>query len=363
MYLVLKEEIKDDLNRIFVYISATISDKDTVEQLCDYLANNDFEYYVSYKNEDYVTDDMFANLCREKIKDCSCAIMFLNNDIIQNSSLYNFFIFEAGLLQGYNKGFYPFLNVTSLSEIDKYLNKSPIRNVQMTNDIKQIFSELNNYNILDKNIYKNDLVDKHSRKRIRYVKLVVMLEIKYFILKSIYQRIAEIADLDNEFEVLNFFEKDLVIGARVIRFGREDMLKAERYWPYEDEMVLLEEDYPKNNLVNRLKIVKQMENRGEINDNEVSAIAKIEFIVPNHDVLGVSFKPYIDLKQSVITPNDIISILNSNDVKDQDIVKTKMSNHFRFYFNLDLSDEQMVTVLGEDEQKKYGHSCNYLFPK
>lgn len=147
-----------------------------------------------------------------------------------------------------------------------------------------------------------------------------------------------------------------------MHFGKLQLLNRGDFWPYFDEMNDLLIDFPVKSVVNKIKILKkEFEDNNE--DSDVVATIKMEFIIPNNEVLGATFKPYFQIDNNEIKPNDIIELLRDDDVTEESICVVKENSKRRIYYSMNVDEKRLENELRTDLEEIYGKMSNYVYPK
>lgn len=359
MYIAHREEIKDELGDITVYISVTESKASLVESFINDIKLEGFKVHVFVKNSSNFENLHLVNHANEMLLKADVGIIVLDDLCLTDQKMNEFTMYEAGIL--ISKKLYLFNADLSKEAIDLF-SKSPIRDVQLSNQ-KSIISALGKYITLPRNLFNDKEVDLYAKDRIFYIKFLVMMDIRYASVKKIFKRLSRINDdITEEGQALSMLEDSMTTGVTVIFFGRKDHLTNDSIWPYKAEMKILERDFPVRSVLNKVKVFKKsFEEENE--DQDVVATMKLEFVVPNHEILGVSFQAFFQLEETEILPNDIINILVADGIPRDNITVHEHGEMTRVYYPLYVDNNRRVIEAIDEMKEKYGPMSNYFYPK
>jgi len=360
LYIALRDEIREYSKENRYYISVTSNLLPSINHYINELESRGIKYYLSVKSKDNLSNVFFTRMCEQNIKKSGKAILLLDDETLNDKESYNFAMYESGLIMSEEKTLF-LVNYMSKEVINTLFINSPIKNAQLST-FEGVFKEVDKFIMLPKNLFNNQKIDAYSSKRIFYIKLLTMLDIRYGGLKKIYERLKE-RESDIEIsDVFSMLEESVSTGVKLMHFGKLQLLNRGDFWPYFDEMNDLLIDFPVKSVVNKIKILKkEFEDNNE--DSDVVATIKMEFIIPNNEVLGATFKPYFQIDNNEIKPNDIIELLRDDDVTEESICVVKENSKRRIYYSMNVDEKRLENELRTDLEEIYGKMSNYVYPK
>ena len=347
MYITLKEEFKENKNS-FIYISVYEKDIDKYQSFIDEIKIEGFNYFLFVKNEINVNNKYLVEQSIEMLKKSDIGILILDDNLIFNSELYRYTILEAGILIDKT-----LMICSDLSNdgVKKFM-ESPIRDIELSNR-KMILKAIEEHLFLPTDLFKNQDIDAYTRNRIFYDRFIVMLDIRYKIINKLYKRLNRVEEVTLK-ETFDKFSESVKTGTTFISFGKKSHLDNPYLWPYYEELKPLEIDFPVRHVVNKIMVMpKGIEDENE--DEDVVATIKMEFIVPNNNLMGASFQPFFEVDG--INPDLLIEALVDDGISIDDI--RKYDN--RIYFPINCND--MTTEVLDELKEKYGNNCCFIYPK
>lgn len=359
MFLASKREIRNPGKRLLLYISLNESKLEECREFLDELDKYGFNYYLYVKSKENLDNDFLVEKSIYNCLKADVGIIVLDDETLNDPQMYNYTMHEAGVLIGkklmlYNGG----LSLESLN----LFSKSPIRDVQLASK-ENIIEAVKNFITLPLNIFKDESIDCYTRNRIFYVKFVVMLDLRYNSLLKIYERLSKVRDDITLNDVYTMLEESVMTGIRVLHFGQKISFENIGYWPYHQEMKRLDLDFPLRSMFSKIKTFKKIECGEKVDPTDLVGSIKMEFVVPNNEILGVSFLPFFEIQDNDITPSDLVTILVDDGLKKEQIVKKIVDDKVRVYFPLNIEDGRLFYDAKDDVKEEYSETVNYFYPK
>lgn len=363
MLLVEKKRIYEQLVDSNVIITAFEEDKLSVTELMTEFNIVGLNYVFLSKGKSIDKDYWYWKACEENIRRASCIVMVLSKTFFLDENLERreSFWYEVGLMEAMGKTIMPYFIGIERNEWDRYLSSTPIRQMQATNNIGELVAQIEQTRAFKKSFFRNREVAYYGNARVFYSRLSVLFNIKKDVIDSIFNRLMLLNDdeIRTKGDILNLLHREVNFGMKLFRFGRTCFIEHPAYTAYRNEAVVLDIDCNAINADNRFSLLSQ-------NINNSSFLVKVDYILPNHEVLGVSVKPYLEIsKNSVIRKGDLLNFLkhengeeifnNKLDVTCESTPKTE-----RIYFNLYFEDDNMLVSCNDE---KLGKTCNFLYAK
>lgn len=363
MLLVEKERLKEQLFDSNVVITSLEEDKEAVTEMMTEFNIVGLNYVFLAKGKEIVKDFWYWRACEESLKRASCLIIVMSRAFFaeENAERREAFWYEAGLMEARGQSVIPYFCDIPRGEWDGFISKTPIRQKQATDSVDELINQIELTRAFKKSFFKDRKVALYGNSRTYYTKLTVLFNIKKEVLDGILARLKLLEDdeVQTRSDILNILHREINFGARIYRFGKECFIKHPYYSAYLPEAEILDIDCNATNADNRFNMLSQ-------NINSASCAVKVDFILPNHEVLGVSVKPYMEIsKNSVIRKADLINLLKSEcgdeifneklDVKEASTPRTD-----RVYFNFYFDDD---TLIIDCDNPDFGKSCNYIYAK
>lgn len=366
MYLASKQEIKDDREKVNVFISVDKNGYDKVNDLIQDISDMGLSYSIIIHDENNISNELYGEYVLQNIKKANNVIIAINASSMSNQAYLNASMLEAGYSLGLGKKVY-IMDDGSVKDVQNIFNGLPINHSQLS-DYKNILKDIENKQTLPKVLFNDPSIDKYVKNRIFYISLLVMLDIRYGEIEFIRDRLEQ-DDFEKVYEIL---ESSIKVGTTVLHFGGYRSTDAPEIWPFKEETRDLLLDYPVRSSLSKIKIFKSFNNesldKGNSGNNsnentDIIGTIKMELLIPNHDLLGVSFKPFIEIVENNITSNDIKALLRSDGIDEESIFVKKHENKIRVYYSIRSNDNRLVSDLDENLVSEYGKTCNYVFPK
>lgn len=400
MKLTQRNELKDYMSEFFIYVSipaALLRGENTkYKDMLREFDNKGLSYYKFEKSPESVKDPIKIAEADDMLAKAVMSVIVLSDETLQNDDENVFTMYEAGV--SIKKKLY-FVNELSDSVLDKEFAHTPVRDVQLSdvNAVKEcVFERIN----LPKDLYDDANVNYYAQKRILYVRFNALLDVKLGVLRKIMSRFNEDADEDetcNETDALSMLEQNLSAGTTLFNFGKDLHLKMveDELWLYKGEIYSKKLDFsyygeyakskggdcmkcecPKVKVVNSKS---QDELSEALDEDVVAATLEMKFACPNHEVLGVSFLPFLQINSGFVQASDVLQILADDGIcvngegSDVCIVDKRDGNKPRIYFLLNVEDYRCDALpikeqdgKGERETKNTflpSGKVNYFFPK
>lgn len=366
MYLASKQEIKDDREKVNVFISIDKKGYDKIKELIQDISDIGLSYSIIIHDENNISNDLYGEYVFQNIKKASNVIIAINSDAMSKQEYLNASMLEAGYAIGLGKKVY-IMDDGTVKDVQNIFNGLPINHSQLS-DYKNILKDIENKQTLPKVLFNNPSIDKYVKNRIFYISLLVMMDIRFGEIDFIRKRLGE----DNFEKVYETLETSIKVGTTVLHFGGCRSYDSPEIWPFKEETNDLLLDYPVRSALSKIKIFKSFNNENTNNssidsslneDTDIIGTIKMELLIPNHDLLGVSFKPFIEIIDNNITANDIKALLKSDGVDEESIFVKKHGDNIRVYYSISANDNRLVSELDENLVNEYGKTCNYVFPK
>ncbi len=361
MYIALRKEIKNRNNNNLLFVSFSKEEAENLSDFIDVIKSKGINYFLAIHSNDNIYNPIYAMLCNDNLFKAKSGLIILDDNTLFNQDYFNMVMYESGVILGQSKNLYVLNNNISKDGMEKYI-KSPINIVQLTNKEK-VIEAIDKSEYLPKNLFSDDEVNKYSKDRIFYISLLVMMDIKLGTVKKIQKRLNTILDEEISYkDALKSLEDSLSTGVTVLNFGKSEIFKSPGLWPYEKETEILEKDFPVRSAFNKIKVFKSDFNNAE-GDTDIVATIKMEFIIPNNEVLGVSFKPFFQIEDNSIIPNDVIELLVSDGLNKESIKVMPHNDNYRIYYTMNCDNGSMNCDIIESLKNKYSQTCNFIYPK
>lgn len=304
----------------------------------------------------------------ENLQKANCLVIVLSPTVFlpENAKRRESFWYEVGVIEARGKKVIPYFIKMDKKELGKCLEETPIRQMQATNNIEQVVEQIEQVRTFKKNYFTERNVALYGNSRVFYTKMSVLFVIKNEVLDRIYNRALNLEedDIQTKNDVIQLLQKEINFGIKLYRFGKECFITHPYYSSYIDESKILNMDCYSVNEDNRFMILSQ--------NPSVGVTIKVDFIIPNHEIFGVSIKPYMEVsRNSIINKNDLKYFLECDLNNSEFLEKVAISDTFlnnqesetsknRIYFNLYFGEDVfLIKFLDGDEEK----TCNYIYAK
>ena len=226
----------------------------------------------------------------QAINSASCGVIVLTPQSIRSPWIW----YETGRLVGNNTTIIPFIMSVNDGKTTEFINQLPqfISRIQIISDINRLVNVISNYIFRFSDIFpkEKDEINKKIKNKLKKVKLTFLLE-----------------DINEELHYC------LRFGYQIVRFGRWDVINNEPFNLDLDETT-------------RIHKIKHIDKSSfDIKSNEI----KIEFILPVHNIWGLTFKFFVDV-DNLKQINNVMRILEEN--KFIDITQSDSGEKQRIYF-------------------------------
>lgn len=360
MYITLKEEIKDASKDLFYFISVAKASSEKILFFLSELDSRGIRYFLSLKCEENLNNPVYLKLCEENIKRASVAIMILDDVMICTPEFLNLTMYECGIVTASAKKIYLVDNGISAKAMNEIFVQLPINSMQLSN-FTDVVATIDKYRTLPKNLFEKREINEYANGRIFYIRMIVMMDIRFGSLKKIYDRFSGYGDVTMK-DILDELEQDISTGLTFMHFEKEERRNHVCLWAYRDETVTVCRDFPVRNAFNKIKVFNSsFQNKSK--DTDVVATLKMEFILPNNEMLGTTFKPFLQIDDNTIMSNDLINMLLDDGVSMDTIKVVKVGGVVRVYYPLNLGNHNMECDINDELSLKYGKTANYVFPK
>lgn len=363
MLLVEKKRITEQQFDANVLIAAFEEDKLAVTEMMTEFNIVGLNYTFLGKGKNVKNDYWYWRACEDSLKKASCLVLVMSKAVFEeaNSPRKESFWYEAGFMEARGQKVIPFVLDIPRNEWDNYLGKTPIRQMQATNSIPDLIEQIEQTRAFKKSFFSDRMVALYGNARVYYSEMTVLLNIRKEVLDSILKRLLLLEDdeIQTRSDVLKLLQKEINFGVKLHRFGKECFISHPYYQAYAAESEVLNKDCTALNQDNRFSLLSQ-------NVNSNSFTVKIDFIIPNHEVLGVAIKPYMEInKNSAIRKADILNLLKNESTQEifegkLDAVVQSGDRTERVYFNLYFDDDNMLI---DCDDETIGKTCNYIYAK
>ena len=357
MYVYSQEVLKDtEIIGSKMLIMYLAEDEQKVGEITDALRRRGVYFGTIPKSEEFCAKIDYVGNAEREIAACKTTVVMLSKAFFEdrNKTLRNITWFEIGRVIGLGrKPVLYFLDIPR-EEVDEYIHRTPVRQIQGCRTADELFSLVEKCNIMENLFYADTEINKYASPRIIYVKLTTVFNV---FRKNIETMRAHLSRFEPEQktdkEVLAEFLQELACGCTVFRFNRKETLDKS-HAPYLAESDMIKKDYPVNFKYTKPQLLEYSTAK------DIFATVKSDLILPVHTILGVDFKPFIAIKKrSRFKPEHIIELLkmnfNTDDLSVRDVFTVTDDKLQRAYFLLEL-----VTTDGSGLGA--GEKLNYLFP-
>ena len=363
MLLVEKKRITEQQIDANVIITALEEDKLSVTELMTEFNVVGLNYIFLTKGKSVQNDFWYWRTCEENLRRAGCLVVVMSRAFFaeENKARRDAFWYEVGVMEARGQSVIPYMLDIERSEWDGFLTKTPIRQKQATGDVSELIRQIEETRVFKKSFFANRDIAYFGNARVFYSELSVILNIRKEVVDGILERLKLLDDdeIETRGDVLELLHKELNFGIRLHRFGKSCFTEHPLYSAYVAEAEMLNMDCTPINSYNRFTLLSQNLNNG-------SYAVKVDFILPNHEVFGVAFKPYIEVgKNSAIRKGDLLKLLEQESTReiyeeklDATVVPTEKTQ--RVYFNLYFDDDQMLVGCDDGE---IGKTCNFVYAK
>ena len=363
MLLVEKRRIYEQQLDANVVITSLEEDKSKVTDLMTEFNVVGLSYVYLVKGKKIEKDFWYWRACEENMKKATCLVMILSKAFFdeKNAARREAFWYEAGLMEARGQSVIPFICDIDRGEWDNYLNKTPIRQKQATGDIAELIAQVEQTRVFKKSFFTDRNVALYGNARTFYSQLTVLFNIKKEVLDGILARLKMLDDdeVQTRGDILDLLHKEVNFGARLYRFGKECFTGHPYYAAYLPESAVLDMDCNAVNADNKFSVLSQ-------NFNNAACTVKVDFVIPSHEIFGVTIKPYMEINiNSVIRKGDLLKFLEYE--AGEDVFREKLDatvcetpKTYRVYFNLYFDDD---TIIVNGDGSGLGKTCNYVYAK
>lgn len=363
MLLVEKKRLTEQLSDANVLIASFEEDRLAVTEMMTEFNIVGLNYTFLGKGKNVRNDYWYWRASEDSLKKASCLVLIMSKTVFeeQNSPRKESFWFEAGYMEARGQKVIPFVLDIPRNEWDEYLGKTPIRQMQATNSLPDLIAQIEQTRPFKKSFFFDRTVAHYGNARVFYAEMTVLMNIRKDLVDGILQRLQILDDdeIQTRSDVLKLLQKEINFGVKLHRFGKECFIQHPYYSAYLEESKVLDMDCNALNQDNRFSLLSQ-------NGNGNGYAIKVDFIIPNHEVLGVAVKPYMEInKNSPIRKADLLNLLKTESTQevfegklDAKLVSTEKTE--RVYFNLYFDDD---TMLIDCNDENIGKTCNYVYAK
>ena len=363
MLLVEKQRITEQQIDANVIITAMEEDKLSVTELMTEFNVVGLNYIFLTKRDGVQNDFWYWRTCEENLKKAGCLVVVMSRAFFadENRDRRDAFWYEVGVMEARGQSVIPYMLDIDRSEWDSFLTKTPIRQKQATGDIAELIGQIEETRVFKKSFFRDRDIAYWGNSRVFYSELSVIFNIRKEVVDGILERLKMLDDdeIETRVDALELLHKELNFGIRLHRFGKSCFTDHPLYSAYVAEAEVLNMDCTPVNSYNRFTLLSQNLNNG-------SYAVKVDFILPNHEIFGVAFKPYVEVgKNSAIRKGDLLRLLEQESTKEifdtkLDAVVVPTDKTQRVYFNLYFDDDQMLVDCGDE---KIGKLCNFVYAK
>ena len=361
MLLVDKTDIKDNYNDANIVVTALEEDLPNISPLLRGFDDAGLFYTTLVKSNHFENDYWYWRTGEEILKKATHLILILSPRFFKesNKERCEAFWYEVGLVEARGQHVMPFVIDIQKELWDSHLHKTPIRQKQATDDCEKLISTIEQSLSLRKKFFTDKSISRYGNARVFYSKLSVILNIEESLVEEMYRRLCALNDdeIKTQNDVLMLLHKEINFGIKLYKFGKECLTEHPYYTSYREEGLVLNYDCLSMKSQNRFILLSQEANNGYFP-------IRIDLLIPNHEILGVSFKPFMEVqKNSVIMKNDLLDLIRreneeSSDIMDPVFENTPKTN--RVYFNLFFGDELLLVNCSDSN---LGKRCNYIYAK
>lgn len=363
MLLVEKKRLTEQLFDANVLIASFEEDRLAVTEMMTEFNIVGLNYLFLGKGKTVKNDYWYWRTCEDSLKKASCLVLVMSKTVFdeKNAQRKEAFWYEAGFMEARGQKVIPFVLDIPRNEWDNYLGKTPIRQMQATNSIPDLIAQIEQTRAFKKSFFSDRTVALYGNSRVYYSEMTVLMNIRKELVDGILQRLQILDDdeIQTRSDVLKLLQKEINFGVKLHRFGKDCFINHPYYSAYTAESQVLDMDCNALNQDNRFSLLSQ-------NANGNAYAIKVDFIIPNHEVLGVAIKPYMEInKNSPIRKSDLVNLLkteSSQEVFEQklDAKLVSLDRTERLYFNLYFDDDTMLIACNDEN---IGSSCNYIYAK
>lgn len=364
MFISSKREIRDASDDALYYIGVARASADKAAAFLDALRMRGIKYFLSLKMRENLENPVYLDLCDENIKRASAAVIVLDDAMLSDPDFLAITMYECGLVMAGNsagrKKLFLIDGGISPKLMSEVFNHLPVRSVQLST-FDAVVAVIDEYRVLPKNFFDLD-TNRFSNPRIFYVQMDVMMQIRYGSLKRVCDRYQDEDEVTVD-EILDDLEKYVSTGLTFFHFEKEEHRDHPSLWPYRKEMAIVCRDFPVRNVFNKVKLCSFSAITVETDPSDIVATLKMEFIFPNNEVLGTTFKPFMQVEGNKLVAEDLAMMLTDDGVRAETVKKVRENGKTRVYYPLNVDDRRLECEVSEELAQKYGRKANYVFPK
>ena len=362
MLLVNKETIEEQVFDSNVIITALEEDRALVTDImkeCNIIGLN---YLFLGKSTTVLDDFWYWKASEETLRKANCMILAMTPNFFkkENEIRRHTFWYEVGVMNGHGLLVIPYMINIPHDRWDKYLSKTPIRQTHATGNPEDLMQKIDATRVFRKKFYTDRDVALYGNSRIFYTKLTVLFRITDRTLERIFSRVEQLDDdeISSTEDVISYLQKEINFGTLLYRFGQDLNISHPYYQAYQEEALPLHVDCTPTSAFNRFVVLSHS------TDDGVYTV-KVDFIIPNHEIFGASFKPYMEIgRNSVLRESDLRDILTDDSGETLcrgklDICPVTTDKTLRLYFNSYFDKDQIIVPC----DSVIGQTCNFVYPK
>lgn len=365
MLLVDKKRIASKRLDSGIVVTACEEDAELVADLTRRFAVLGINYVFLSKPKDSMHDYWYWRACEECLRAATIMVIVMTERFFseEDGERRETCWYEVGAMDAKGYGVIPYFVGIPQSKWDDYLSRTPIRQTQATGDLDELIAEIERRRAFRRTFFTSGETAAFANPRIFYTEQTVLFSVPGSVPDAIVERMKLMDDEEivERSDAVALLQRELNFGVRLHRFGRREFVDHPYYRPYKAEAVVQNTDVAAGGNTNRFSLIS-------INVNKSAFVIKVTFVMPNHEVLGVSYKPYIEIdKSSPVLLSDAMDLLTlsaggEDNIRHSDIVTADNGDKQRIYFNLYFDGEGMIVdTAGEDEE--IGKTCNFVYPK
>lgn len=327
-------------------------------------------YMFMGKGLNIENDFWYWKSAEENLQKANCLVIVLSPTVFlpENSKRREAFWYEVGVIEARGKRVIPYFIKMDKKDLGKFLEETPIRQMQATNNIDQVVEQIEQVRTFKKNYFLERNVALYGNSRVFYTKMSVLFTIKNEVIDKVYNRALALEedDIQTKSDIIQLLQKEINFGVKLYRFGKECFINHPYYCSYVDEAKILNIDCNSINEDNRFMILSQNPSSG--------VTIKVDFIIPNHEIFGAAIKPYMEVsRNSIINKDDLKYFLECDLDGNGYLDKVAISDTFlnlpesetsknksRIYFNLYFGEDVFLIKFLDGEEEK---TCNYIYAK
>lgn len=351
-------------NLIVTYLS---DDKKDVQPLLNSLKESGYEYIENEVGLETIIKGSYLSDKHDQLRICGRYILFVTENLQkpENRVLRNCIFYQIGyltakrphsiILYAKNEGLKNAMAGTPhLKDLSANWVTESVKNNLASMNASQSAQQFSSV-VMQNKFYTDDTLNRLTKDRIEYRRLVVTMDITEEDFKAAYDLYRSITtDLSlSEPEFINKIQSDMSCGARILSFGTENKLTTHLF-PYAAEQVCKDtEDFPTN--FSCAHVFRHDKDKRD----DLKAMYTLEYILPIHKLLGVNFKLFIRAEKDEEREMyiEVLEALFRSNFKEKNDKHTRGNTLF---FSLDFPNAEPFPF---NHGLDIGDVADYLYPQ